>query len=34
MFGPATPLSSPAKRHIIMSGLAAGALRDPAGIVH
>jgi hypothetical protein len=34
MFGPAGPLSSPAKRHIIMSGLAADALRDPAGIAN
>jgi hypothetical protein len=34
MFGPAAPLSSPAKRHIIMSNLAADALRDTAGTAH
>jgi hypothetical protein len=34
MFGPVVPLSSPAKRHIITSGLAADALRDPAGIAN
>src|ERR1700688_3505542 len=37
MFGPAVPLCSPAKRHIIMSGnimsgLAADTLRDPAAL--
>jgi enoyl-CoA hydratase/carnithine racemase len=32
MFGPAEPLSSPTKRHIIMSGLAADASRELGGL--
>jgi hypothetical protein len=34
MFGPAAPLSSPARGHIIMSGQAADASRDLGGIAN